>query len=330
LRLGGVSAPVSAVGDTAMALGDLSPRQNQVEVDYLGLAFGVGDVLRYQYRLEGADTDWTAAADQRTVTYANLAAGHYVFRVRAVNSDGLVSATPAAVTFTVLRPIWQRWWFVGAAALLIALLVHTLYQARADRLLAIAHMRARIATDLHDDIGANLTRIALLSEVAAASDGKGPFASIASIARESVSSMSDIVWAINPKREDLRDLVRRMRRHAEEVCATRDIALAFDAPADADNLRLGMDVRRDVLLIFKEAISNAVRHSQCTKLTVTLRPESSRLMLEIADNGAGFDATIAHDGQGLAGIQRRTRRLKAHCTIESGTSGTTVTVVVPT
>jgi len=142
--------------------------------------------------------------------------------------------------------------------------------------------------------------------------------------------MSDIVWAINPNREDLRDLVRRMRRHAEEVCATRDIALEFLAPADADNFRLGMDVRRDVLLIFKEAVSNAVRHSHCTKLAVTLRPESSRLVLVIADNGAGFDATIAHDGQGLAGIQRRARRLKAHCTIESGATGTIVAVAVPT
>ena len=330
LRLGGVPSPVSAVGESAITLGDLSPPRNQIELDFLGLAFGSGDVLRYQYRLDGADADWTTPVDRRTVTYANLGAGNYVFRVRAVNSDGLVSATPASVAFTVLRPVWQRWWFVSAAVLLFAALVHTLYQARAERLLAIAHMRARIATDLHDDIGANLTRIALLSEVAAASGGSGPLASIASIARESVSSMSDIVWAINPKREDLRDLVRRMRRHAEEVCATRDIALEFIAPADADNFRLGMDVRRDVLLIFKEAVSNAVRHSHCTKLAVTLRPEPSRLVLVIADNGAGFDATIGHDGQGLAGIQRRARRLKAHCTIESGATGTIVAVAVPT
>ncbi|HEX5215132.1 MAG TPA: two-component regulator propeller domain-containing protein, partial [Vicinamibacterales bacterium] len=330
LRLGGVPSPLSAVGETALTLGDLSPPRNEIELDFLGLAFGSGDVLRYQYRLDGADADWTTPVDRRTVTYANLGAGHYVFHVRAINSDGLMSATPATVTFTVLRPVWQRWWFVSAAALLVAVLVHTLYQARADRLLAIAHMRARIATDLHDDIGANLTRIALISEVAAAGGGSGPLASIASIARESVSSMSDIVWAINPKREDLRDLVRRMRRHAEEVCATRDIALEFVAPADADNLRLGMDVRRDVLLIFKEAVSNAVRHSHCTKLAVTLRPESSGLVLVIADNGGGFDATIAHEGQGLAGIQRRARRLKAHCTIESGPTGTIVAVVVPT
>ena len=131
LRLAGVPVVVSAIGDSVIALGDLAARQNQVEVDFLGLAFGSGDVLRYQYRLEGADTDWSAPADQRTVTYASLAPGRYVFHVRAINSDGLVSASPAAVSFTVLRPVWQRWWFVSAMALLIALLVHTLYQARA-------------------------------------------------------------------------------------------------------------------------------------------------------------------------------------------------------
>ena len=130
-------------------------------------------------------------------------------------------------------------------------------------------MRTRIATDLHDDIGANLTRIALLSEVATRHPATSPLASIARIARESVSSMSDIVWAINPRRESVVDLIRRMRQHAEEVFTLRDIKLRFDADDALDSSRLGMDVRRDLLLIFKEAVSNAARHSQCSHVRST-------------------------------------------------------------
>ena len=180
-----------------------------------------GEVLRYQYRLDGADADWSEPTRQRTVTYASLAPGRYTFIVRAVSSDGIASDRPATVTFRILQS--------GLAALVVpdadrararARWLTRVYRYRVARLLEMAHMRTRIATDLHDDIGANLTRIALLSEVAEARTraiDDGPLSSIARIARESVSSMSDIVWAINPKRESLLDLIRRMRQHADEV-----------------------------------------------------------------------------------------------------------------
>ena len=154
----------------------------------------------------------------------------------------------------------------------------------------MANMRTRIATDLHDDIGANLTRIALLSEVASRTPGAepggradGPLSSIARIARESVSSMSDIVWAINPKRESLLDLTRRMRQHAEEVFTLRDIDLRFNGPSAADSLKLGMDVRRDLLLVFKEAVNNCARHSRCERVEIDLHVESGRLVLTVVD-----------------------------------------------
>ena len=203
-----------------------------------------------RYRLEGADGAWSVPGEQRSVTYASLAPGAYTFSVRAVNSAGIAGAHPAVVTFTILRPFWLRWWFLCLSALAIGLTVNRLYHYRVQRVLELAHMRTRIATDLHDDIGANLTRIALLSEVAKRErsaletrdavtqaetvehdQDEGPLASIAVIARESVSSMSDIVWAINPARESLLDLIRRMRQHADQVFTSRDIELRFSGPA---------------------------------------------------------------------------------------------------
>ncbi|MEO7367406.1 MAG: triple tyrosine motif-containing protein [Gemmatimonadaceae bacterium] len=333
LRVSGVPQAVSAVGERKMSLPDLAPDQNQLQIDFVGLGFGLGDVLRYQYKLEGADADWSALGEQRTVTYASLAPGGYRFIVRAMSSDGIVSDPPASIAFKILRPYWLRWWFLTLAAIALTFLLYALYRYRVTRLLEMANLRTHIATDLHDDIGANLTRIALLSEAAQQARNTdrdfaaaAPLASIARIARESVVSMSDIVWAINPKRESLLDLVRRMRQHADEIFTQRAIELRFNAPDARESLKVGMDVRRDLLLIFKEAVSNAARHSQCSLVEIDLRiVESSGLILTVVDNGVGFDQSIVSEGQGIASLQRRAQRLKGTLDITSRKGvGTTV------
>ena len=330
LRVAGVPQAISALGDREVFLPDLAPDRNQLQVDFVALGFGSGEVLRYQYRLQAADTDWSPLSETRTVTYASLSPGRYAFQVRAVNSAGTASAAPASIRFRILRPVWQRWWFISIVARALGLVARGAYRHRVARLVELANMRARIATDLHDDIGANLTRIALLSEVARQTHDDGPLTSVARIARESVSAMSDIVWAINPKRESLLDLIRRMRQHAEEIFALRDIELGFDAPDETAGVRLGMDVRRDVLLVFKEAVSNAACHSGCSRVSIQLRVDGARLVLVVADNGAGFDTSHDSDGQGLGSMTRRAERLEGTLDIVSGPGvGTTITLAVP-
>ena len=336
VQVRGISYPISALGEGHLSLGDLAPDQNQVQIEFGALAFGAGEVLRYQYRLEGADNDWSALSGQRTVTYASLSPGRYTFVVRAMNSDGIVSAAPASIAFTILSPIWLRAWFLAAVAAAAALLVYSMFRYRLRRVLEMANMRTRIATDLHDDIGANLTRIAMLSETAQAhgadrsSDPGGSLASIAGIARESVSSMSDIVWAINPRRDSLLDLTRRMRQHAEELFTQRGIALRFDAPVEQEALKLSVDVRRDLLLIFKELVNNAARHSGCSRVEIDFHVKGARLILAVVDNGVGFDTSVASEGQGLTSMKRRAQRLKGAFEIASTTlTGTSVFVSVP-
>src|SRR5262249_46808630 len=156
-------------------------------------------------------------------------------------ADGVASSAAASVSFRILPPIWSRWWFRTAAVLLISGLAYGLYRYRVSRLLEVVAMRTRIATDLHDDIGANLTRDAVLSEVVRRkghADTDDHLASIATVARESVTAMSDIVWAISPGRDGLNDLTSRMREHAEEVFAANGTELTFTAPAITRDLRL--------------------------------------------------------------------------------------------
>ena len=324
LRVEGEPQSVSVLGETAIPQLDLSSAQRQISVDFLGLGASLGEKLKYEYRF--GDANWTATTE-RTINFANLAADEYKFEVRAQTADRIYSQ-PATISFRIAAPVWQRPWFIVLAAILVGLAIYYIYRNRLKRLLEMERMRTRIATDLHDDIGANLTRIALLSEVAnqqVVNDAvKTLLPSIAGIARESVASMNDIVWAIAPEHDSLLDLTRRMRQHAEEVFAIRDIDLEFDAPTADTALKLSVGVRRDVLLIFKEAVNNAARHSDCSQVEIDFRVENSRLFLRIKDNGVGFATDSEVDGQGLRSMTRRAKSLGGSLTIESNAENGTL------
>jgi signal transduction histidine kinase/ligand-binding sensor domain-containing protein len=315
IKVVGETQPISEVGETDLRGLELATNQNHIEIDFGSLFFATGDLLRYQYKLEGADADWQPLTFQRSVNYANLKPGSYHFFVCAVNSEGQVSLQPAMLEFRVLAPIWQRWWFVGLGGVFAGLLVYALYRYRVARLLELERIRTRIATDLHDDIGANLSLIAMASEVARGRSREEDqqmtetLSLISGTSRELVDSMSDIVWAVNPERDHLFDLVKRMRRFASDVLSARHIAFRFEAPIDDRDIRLGTETRREVLLIFKEAINNIARHSGCAHADIEFKAQGAWLMLKLKDNGNGFDTRESVDGNGLVSMGRRAERL---------------------
>jgi len=252
------------------------------------------------------------------------------------SADGIASAQPAFVSFTILRPFWQRWWFLTLIGLLLAGVAYVVHKYRVNQLLELERVRTRIATDLHDDIGASLSQIAILSEVASQKIELGdqrveePLKLIAGNSRELVDSMSDIVWAINPKRDRVRDLSQRMRRFASDMFTARNINLQFHAPNEKQDLKVGTDVRRQVFLIFKESVNNAVRHSGCTRAEVHLRISGNKLTLRVRDNGKGFRENGESNGHGLASMRDRAIELGGSLEITSANGdGTTVLLSVP-
>src|SRR5215471_2046566 len=335
LRIAGVVQQVSQIGETEIGRLDLAPGQNQLNIDFVGLRSEPGEVLRYQYKLESADRDWSQPSDQRSVNYPNLAPGTYRFLVRAVNAEGLASLAPATVAFSIRPPVWRQWWFLSIAALLLGLGIYLVYRARIARLLELERVRTRIATDLHDDIGANLSLIAMVSEVARGhlqrddQNLRDWFSTIASTSRDTVDAMSDIVWAVNPRRDQLSDLTMRMRRLAEDFFAARNIDLSFNAPEPGRALKVGADVRREVFLIFKESINNLVRHSRSTLAEVDLAADRGWLVLKVKDNGRGFDPDTTPEGNGLASMRQRAGKLGGSLDVSSNGEGTTVTLKVP-
>jgi len=305
--------------------------------EFVGLSFGGGSALRYRYRLEGADADWSAPTEQRQVHYAHLAPGSYRFVVKAVDPDeGIESLAPATFAFRVPAPWWRRWWFVGAVALAGAAGVNAAYRARASKLVALERVRTRVASDLHDDIGSDLSMIAVVSDMARGRlhDGQPQVAEwLSLIGRTShalVDSMSDIVWAIDPQRDRLTDLVNRMRRFAEDAVSAGAVLLDFPPPAGDQSASLDPDVRREVYLWFKEAINNAVRHSGCRRVAVAVASDRRTFTLSVSDDGAGFDAGAAREGNGLPSMRRRSDRLGASFALQTEpAAGTVVQITLP-
>ena len=210
----------------------------------------------------------------------------------------------------------------------------TAREVRAARLLEIANLRTGIALDLHDDIGSNLTKISILSEVArqqhpVPAPTDDALSAIAGISRDSAAAMSDIVWAINPERDQLIDLLQRMRRHAEEMCISRGLTLSFEGPSDERTIHLDIDMRRNLFLIFKECITNIARHSHCTHVSVTVAVDRSSLSLQVQDDGVGFELLQESDGTGLVSMRRRAELHSGLCDVRSAPGrGTTVSIVL--
>ena len=333
LRVSGAIYPVSGLGEAVIPEIELQAHEKQVQVDF----FSIGTVspVRYQYMLEGADRGWSEPTDQRSVTFASLSPGQYRFLVRAIAADGLTSS-PASVALHIHPPLWLRWWFLTGAAFVVALAAYALHRLRLVRLVELERVRTRIATDLHDDIGSSLTQIAILSEVAERGMKQPdpavaePISRVSLISRELVDSMSEIVWAINPRNDRLQDLVSRMRRFAVDMLTGRQIALRFQPPEAGQDVAIDTDLRRQMFLIFKEAVHNAVRHSGSTEIHVEISPQNRRLVMRVYDNGRGFDRGESNNGHGLGSMEARARALGGRLEIVSEAGrGTTVRVDAP-
>lgn len=335
MRVSGNPRAEFQLGVTSPQRFALSSGENNVSVDFVGLGSSIGEELGYQYRLQGASSDWSVPTSERTINFANLAAGLYHFQVRARNADGLFSLNPATLEFEIAAPIWRRWWFLSLVVALMGSAVYSFYRSRLSRLLELERIRTRIATDLHDDVGSGLSQVSILSEVISRRVGQEhgvveQLSIIGSLSRDLVDSMSDIVWAINPGRDRLSDLSHRMRRFASDVFITHGVDFSFDVPHPGRDIRLGPEMRRELYLIFKEAVNNIVRHSDCTAVKITFLIGDGALELSVYDNGEGFDSECESDGNGLANMHLRAAKLGGDLRITSNNGhGTSVHLKAP-
>jgi signal transduction histidine kinase len=331
----------------------LPPDHERLEFRFSGLSFAAPNKVLFKYRLEGIDKTWIDSGSKRTAFYSRLPAGGYRFRVIACNNDGLWNTAGASLAFVIAPFFWQTWWFLGSCILAtlfaVAFLVRIITRRRLQRRIEqmerqheIERERARIAQDIHDDVGASLSRIAMLSQparrdLAEPERTAAMLSRIYTTAREVTRSLDEIVWAVDPRHDTLDSLVDYMGRFAQDFLATANVRCRLDLPVEVPAWPLTAETRHNLFLAFKEALNNAVKHAAATeaRISFSLRPDS--FVLIVKDNGRGFDPALVKatdssrigGGNGLTNMNRRLTRIGGRCEITSDRdTGTSVSLIV--
>lgn len=285
------------------------------EFKFTGLSLVSPDKVRFKWRLKGADRDWVGGGTDRSVSYSYLPPGDYEFLVQASNNDGVWSKEGARLKLSVLPYFWQTLWFKTFSGLATAGLLFALYSIRISRLRALERLRLRIARDLHDDVGSNLGSIALLAQVMEKHPSPEDAIQVRSIVAQTVDTLRDIVWFIDPTHERLSDLVARMAETSKTMLV--NLPVTFQQSGDFRSASLPLDFRRNVMPIFKEVLHNAIKHAEASHVVIEVSRTKDVFEFTVQDNGRGFDLAHRQSGNGLKNIRRRAAEMKAQIVISS-------------
>jgi ligand-binding sensor domain-containing protein/signal transduction histidine kinase len=322
----------------------IPPSGEQLEINYTALNFSAPDAVRFKYRLEGHA--WTDADKSRVARYPDLPPGNYHFQVIACNEDGKWNNIGARMDVFVLPQFWQTRAFQFAVILLaLAVIVGIVRYVSTQKLHrqvqflkqreALEHERARIARDLHDQLGANLTQVALLGEMAEADKNlpdevESHTRQISQTARETTRSLDEIVWAINPSNDTLEGLANYVCKYAQEYLALANLSCRVDVPAQLPAAAIPPEVRHNVYLAFKEAVHNVIKHAQASEVWIRLRLRPNQFTVQVQDNGRGLGDRQASHRNGLHNMKKRMEDIGGGFSISSGANGgTLVELTVP-
>ena len=309
--------------------------ERMITFEFAAMDHAIPVANEFRFILEGLNDNWIENGTGHEATFTNLDPGHYTFRVQGRNSAGVWDPVGANLRLRITPPWWGTWWFIGLVAAVMVLLGVAFYRYRVGRSREMMRMRDRIARDLHDEIGSTLSSVALFSEVAKrqarAAEGPGPGAMLDRIGQSTiqmVESMNDIVWAVSSHNDDLSHTARRMKDFAVRMCEARGIEPDFSFQGLAEEATLDMVQRKNLYLIFKEAVNNAVKYSRCTALTIRLFSEGDEVVLSVKDDGIGMKASDGNgeggEGNGLRNMQSRAAEIAGSLRIISSGVGTEV------
>ncbi|MDX2444634.1 MAG: two-component regulator propeller domain-containing protein [Bacteroidales bacterium] len=316
--------------DTTQAI-KLAFKDNFFSFEFAALDFSQPANNKYKYFMEGVDKEWIDAGTRRYVSYTNIDPGSYTFRVKGTNSDGVWSSNEASLKITITPPYWQKIWFQILFVLVFLLTLYAIHRYRLNRLLEIERLRIRIASDLHDEIGSALTRIAIHSEqIQSSKDDNRIHTSsrkIGVISREVISTMSDIVWSIDARNDSLNDLLDRIYDFTHNTLAVQDVKVSFSQRGLDKSKKIKINFRQNIYYILKEAINNIVKHASATEVNIVILNDEKNFTMQISDNGIGFDPTQKRTGNGLKNMQMRAKRIGGELSMDTD-KGTNIKLIM--
>jgi ligand-binding sensor domain-containing protein/two-component sensor histidine kinase len=309
---------------------ELDYNQNYFSFEYVALNYTQSKLNKYAYKMDGLDKKWNDAGSRRYVSYANLGEGTYVFNVKACNNEGVWNNVPAKLTLVISPPFWHRWWFYMVIAFALLSIIYIIYAYNLNQLKIRMELRDKIARDLHDDIGSTLSGISIFSKIAMQRINTDSGSSlellekISDRSEKTMDALSDIVWSINTRNDGMVNFLRKAREYMAEVFEAQGIRYEFSADPEMENLKIGMAARKELYLIFKEAICNASKYARCSFVKISLTGSKDTCTLSICDNGKGFDTKSISTGNGIYNMKHRAEKMNALFNIESGENTGTI------
>ncbi|HOW31959.1 MAG TPA: triple tyrosine motif-containing protein, partial [Bacteroidales bacterium] len=343
-----------SISDTSYS-GGIPPEHLHLDIDWRsphvsGSVFTTDylnpEMQQFSFYLEGYQSGWGKMSSDPSFSYRNLPPGKYRLLVKCTDAYKNISGEVCLLTIRIKPPFWKTWWFAifSAIALLCItiLIVRKLQEMRyrdklhkLEKQNAVNRERLRIAKDMHDEVGASLTRISILSELAkngkqSQEESMKTISQISDISGNVVDEMSEIIWAMNPKNDSLDSFAAYLRRYASGYLETAGIEGRFPFPDDIQPVAMSSELRRNVFLTAKEALHNMVKHSGATEAEVRLEYYGKKLELSLRDNGNGFDIeSKTGSGNGLINMQKRIQELGGEFSVTSTVGkGTEVRLVV--
>lgn len=311
--------------------------QNFFTIEFASLDFTSPTKNQFEYKLEGVDKNWIKADGNGFANYTDISNGKYKFRVKGSNSSGKFNPKEIELGIIIAPPFWKTWWFRLFVFLLLVLILYAFHKYRLNKLLEVERTRIRIASDLHDDVSATITGLVYFSDAIEKEIGdmKTPMLQkLISLIHESSTSaqesISDIIWSINPENDKWEIILPKFRRFASDLCESKGIKYKIEIPEVIPIKLFDMERRRNFWLIFKEMVTNAVKHSQCLNLEINIFLTDNKLNLIVSDDGKGFNLEKIKNGNGVKNIQLRSKNLNGEIKLETSPEiGTKWTLSIP-
>lgn len=323
---------VSVNGTPAPATRRVPPDHRRIDFEFSVVNLSTPDNAHVRYRLDGIDTSWVEAGTQRIATYSRLTSGHYRFRLQSANFDGAWKEATETAELVVEPFYWQTWWFrVGALALIsgiVAAIVHQVSTRRMrlkHRLLeqqsALDRERARIARDLHDDLGGRLTQVTMMLDLAqndSTAESQAKVDRCVTLVRGAARSVDEIIWAINPRNDTLSYLIDYLSQFVVEYLHAANVECSVELPETIPDRAVTPEMRHHLLLAVKECVANVARHAQASEVRLVVTADDARLTILLEDNGVGFDSVPDNStADGLRNLRDRMAEIGGAFEIES-------------
>jgi signal transduction histidine kinase len=310
---------------------NLDYRKTHILITYKDFADSIN--TNYEIQLKGFEKKWYSVNHQTSANYANLFGGNYDFNVRNKAFPNKITS----VKFHLEEAFWQRTWFIPtmiAYLLLLGGIIFYFFNVyRLKQKLRFQNVRNDIAADLHDDVGATLSSISFLTEIAKKRLKDKPedvsmiLDKILSDSKQMVQTMRGMIWSMNPSNDNAVDFFGKIENLVVESLKDHQIKVQFNCTI-TNETKLSVEQQRNVFLVFKESINNIMKYAKATEVEVVIVIEKKWLMIQIQDNGIGFESTDESEGNGLRNMKNRIIQLGGTFEI-SGNKGTRLRFMLP-